>query len=656
VNTLAIVLCCLTAAPSQSADVPFQIWPDAIGEEVRKNVNCSARPLGYTAQEMASFPGYTHRLGYVRQLFADATQVPHETNRLARRMLDSSFDRAVYQAMGLLGSKISLESAADKAAVTINPADEKSKAAWEALPEQVRGAIEQVVRGAQGAVPHIHQAFDWTTIDRLSGGAQAVNLRTPAMYHYVADPWLGYNSYGSTSFAALASFKSTPLGNAAAAVFAALPQACDDLVAASQDGAIPQFDSLLLKTSAGRVRVLGPGPNRHEGGEAIIIDLGGDDHYAGHLAVPASKSVPVSLVIDVAGNDTYDGRGAATIACGLLGIGALFDLGGNDQYTCGDSGLGCAWHGVGLLVDRTGNDTYRGRQWCQGAAHAGVGMLIDEAGDDQYFCQLESQGLGSTLGIGVLLDKSGKDRYHAYDNENGRRITFPSSQTKSHETSLSQGCGYGRRADGQDGRSLAGGVGALFDGAGDDSYYGGVFSQATGFWWAIGMLVDFGGHDTYRGVYFAQGSAAHFALGSFVDHAGNDRYNDARVLGLALGAGRDGSIGTFVDCAGQDDYYIPKTSAGGGNLNSIGLFCDWQGSDEYHPLTHTYMGAASAANPRSEPFRTRMPTIGAFVDLSGDDRYPSGHAPRNNTKWHHQASGSEWGFGWDSGSQQKHKD
>ena len=87
--------------------------------------------------------------------------------------------------------------------------------------------------------------------------------------------------------------------------------------------------------------------------------------------------------------------------------------------------------------------------------------------------------------------------------------------------------------------------------AGDDSYYGGVFSQATGFWWAIGMLVDLGGNDTYRGVYFAQGAAAHFAIGSLIDHAGDDHYNDARVLGQALGAGRDGSVGTFVDVSGR---------------------------------------------------------------------------------------------------------
>jgi hypothetical protein len=275
-------------------------------------------------------------------------------------------------------------------------------------------------------------------------------------------------------------------------------------------------------------------------------------------------------------------------------------------------------------------------------------MLIDEAGNDKYFCQVESQGLGSTLGVGVLIDKSGNDRYHAYDNENGRRITFPSSQTASHETSLAQGCGYGRRADNTDGRSMAGGVGALFDGAGNDSYYGGVFSQATGFWWSIGMLVDLGGDDKYRGVYFAQGASAHFAIGSMIDESGDDRYNDERVLGQTLGAARDGSIGTFVDVAGNDIYYIPKKSAGGGDMNAIGLFCDQDGKDEYHPLAHSYMGAASAANSRGEYFRTVMPTLGVFADLNGEDRYPAQGSIRNQAKWYHESGPQLWGFGFDT--------
>jgi hypothetical protein len=499
------------------------------------------------------------------------------------------------------------------------------------------------------AKPHIDQAFDWDAVAQHVGKARAGDPGTSRIYQYAAAPWLGYSSRSTASFAALKTFRSTPLGDASEIFLASVRSAVNDLIALHKQGQVPDFDVCRLNSPIGSISILGPGNNTHRGTEAIVIDLGGDDQYSGRLAVPTFRSEPIGLLIDVAGDDTYDGRRVpASIACGLFGIGALLDLGGHDKYYCGSSGLGCAWHGVGLLLDTVGNDVYSGQHWCQGAAHAGVGMLIDESGDDRYFCQLESQGLGSTLGVGVLVDKQGNDRYHAYDNEGGRRISFPSSQTKSHEVSLVQGCGYGRRADNTDGRSMAGGVGALFDGAGDDSYYGGVFSQATGFWWSLGMLVDFGGEDRYRGVYYAQGASAHFAIGSLIDHAGNDQYNDRFVLGQTLGAGRDGSVATFVDVQGDDIYYIPKKSAGGGDMNSIGLFCDQQGDDSYHPLRQSYMGTASSTNPRGEYFRSVMPTIGVFVDLDGQDKYPSFGRPKNNAEWHHQNRSHQWGFGLDA--------
>ena len=99
---------------------------------------------------------------------------------------------------------------------------------------------------------------------------------------------------------------------------------------------------------------------------------------------------------------------------------------------------------------------------------------------------------------------------------------------------------------------------------------------------------------------------------------------------------------------GNDVYYIPKKSAGGGDMNSIGLFCDQDGADEYHPLAHSYMGAASAANSRGEYFRTVMPTLGVFVDLNGEDRYPAQGSIRNNAKWYHESGPQLWGFGFDT--------
>ncbi len=626
---------------------PLVMWPANIGKYIRQNVGATDRGLGYSRQEMSYFPGQTYRLGYVSQLFQNAETIPQTTNELAVRMVAGSFEKSTAAALRLLGAKITPAAIDTQLSVTIEPADASSKQAWEALPGEVRSAVGNLVRGIVTAKPQLDQAFNWAEIGRQAGDAEVRNLGLRQVYQHAAGAWLG--GWSGSSVSALNSFKATPLGNAGEAVLAGVRLAITELLVANQQEQIVSFTLCRLKTPVGTVAILGRGDNVYQGTDAIVIDLGGSDRYTGRLAVPVSKAAPVGLLIDLGGNDTYDARQtAASIACGLFGIGALFDLGGHDKYYCGDSGLGCGWHGIGLLVDTGGNDLYSGHQWCQGAAHAGVGMLIDEAGNDQYFCQLESQGLGGTLGIGALIDKSGNDRYHAYDNENGRAITFPSSQTKSHEASLVQGCGYGRRADNSDGRSMAGGVGALIDGAGDDTYYGGVFSQGIGFWWSLGMLVDMGGNDKYRGVYYAQGAAAHFAIGAHLDHAGNDQYNDRSVLGQVLGAARDGSVGVLLDRQGDDSYYIPKKSAGGGDMNALGVFCDAAGDDAYIPTGSSYLGTASSSNPHGEYFRRTMPTVGVFADLAGNDTYPAHGPEKNNARWHHQSGSLSWGFGLDT--------
>ena len=443
VNTLTLLMLVSLGQSETSGSEPLRLWADNIGAYVRKNVGCADRPIGYTADEMAPFAGYPYRLAFVSRFFEDAERVPVETDRFARRMLSEGYDGAIESALGMLGAKRSDVNAQEQPGTAIEPVDGASKTVWESLPDNVRLAVEDLVRGAMAARPELHQAFDWDAIARQTGGAGTSDLGASAVYNYAVGPWGGYGS--SASLAALQSFRSSSLGNAGRLFLASVRAAVARLEDVGEGVEIPRFVSCRLKTPAGFVRILGTGNSSYQVGDAIVIDLGGNDHYSGRVAVPRSKASPVGLLIDVSGDDTYDCRQApASIACGLFGIGVLVDLGGHDKYYCRDSGLGCAWHGIGLLVDKAGNDQYSGNQWCQGAAHAGAGFLIDESGDDRYLCQLESQGLGSTLGVGVLIDKAGDDRYHAYDDENGRAITFPSSQTKSHEVSLVQGCGYGR--------------------------------------------------------------------------------------------------------------------------------------------------------------------------------------------------------------------
>ena len=81
------------------------------------------------------------------------------------------------------------------------------------------------------------------------------------------------------------------------------------------------------------------------------------------------------------------------------------------------------------------------------------------------------QGVGLVRGIGARVDREGDDVYIADD----KILKYPAVQTKKHNTRLAQGVGYGfRRAD------LAGDIGLLIDGGGDDQYAAGLFLDEGG--------------------------------------------------------------------------------------------------------------------------------------------------------------------------------
>ena len=249
--------------------------------------------------------------------------------------------------------------------------------------------------------------------------------------------------------------------------------------------------------------------------------------------------------------------------------------GGNDTYRADHLGCGLASFGVGLLVDRGGKDRYEIDRVSQGAAYFGIGILSDLTGDDEYRCFTQAQGFGGVKGCGVLVDREGDDRYDADDT----KIRYPSPQDPKHNTSLAQGCAFGRRDHPGEGHSLAGGVGVLIDGKGDDRYSCGVFGQGISYWYGLGMLIDREGNDTYRGVWYCQGSAAHYGVGALLDLAGDDKY--VTTLTMGQGAGHDYSTAWFHDVAGNDTYESPGNCMGLGLYNGIGIFWDGAGDDTY---------------------------------------------------------------------------
>ncbi len=384
----------------------------------------------------------------------------------------------------------------------------------------------------------------------------------------------------------------------------AAERAARDLAAAAQPGAAP-FE-LEVATPLGLVRVDGTRKataHAIQGDCLLLVDLGGDDTY------PAVGGTVASILIDVAGDDRYDASAAGVggIAAGRLGASIVVDVAGKDSYRAGSFGLGAGCFGAGILCDLAGDDVYEGDRHVQGAGLFGAGVLLDAAGNDRYRAFTQAQGYGFTLGCGLLVDREGDDVYVADD----ATIRHPAPQTAEHNVSFAQGAAFGRRADLSDGRSLAGGAGLLFDGAGDDRYSCGVFGQGCGYWYGVGILADAGGADEYAGVWYVQGSAAHFAVGVLHDGAGADRYR--ATMNASQGCGHDLSVGLLYDGAGDDRYEAPSLSLGAGSANGLGVLLDRAGADRYVIAGGPGLGGASAG--ASAGLRRHLKTIGLFLDL-----------------------------------------
>lgn len=352
----------------------------------------------------------------------------------------------------------------------------------------------------------------------------------------------------------------------------------------------------------------------------LIIEPDGDDEYINSSIT--DKSFPLSILIDLNGNDKYKGRNGA----GLCGSSILIDIKGDDEYKGEKIGIGVGLFGFGIILDFEGNDKYICDSYGEGAGLFGAGILSDLNGNDYYEGFQCIQGFGFVKGCGLLIDKEGNDTYIARDDT----VKYPSPQTKEHNVSLAQGTGFGIRADFTDGHSLAGGIGFLIDGNGNDRYYCGVFGQGCGYWMGSGFLIDFNGNDEYKGIWYTQGASAHFATGILLDLKGNDKYKTEMNMGI--GAGHDFSLGYLVDYKGNDLYEAPNLSLGAGNANGIGIFIDHEGEDEYKTKGGLTLGKANISIGAIPSLRNYIRCIGIFIDGKGKDRYYEKFA-RNKKIW-----------------------
>ncbi len=373
---------------------------------------------------------------------------------------------------------------------------------------------------------------------------------------------------------------------------------------------LPRDFEFRLETGIGLLVVSGAGPDVHMSGD-FIIDLGGDDFYAGErfAGCAGDPGRPVSFVLDLGGSDTYRCSGDFALGGALMGAAVLRDEGGDDFYQGRDGSQGAGLFGTGILYDGGGCDVHGGGDFCQGAGCFGIGILFadqpegarsDADGADRYSGAGFCQGFSRTGGFGLLFDRHGADVYVSGD----RDMYRPLYADRYH--SLSQGFSVGVREYG-----AAGSIAMLVDAAGCDRYLGGVHCQGAGCWFGAGFLADMGGSDFYSAAFDAQGAAVHSACGVLLDDAGDDFYTLAD--GLGQGCSHDYSVGILVDRAGNDKYATRSAAQGVGLTNGFGMLLDAAGDDSYSGHSGHIQGAGRA--------HSGVYSIGLLADLGGRDAY-----------------------------------
>lgn len=357
----------------------------------------------------------------------------------------------------------------------------------------------------------------------------------------------------------------------------------------------------------------------------IVVDLGGDDVYTGSVASSTALR-PIGVLLDMKGNDEYAGT-TCTQGAGVTGIGMLLDAEGDDVYTAKHMSQGVGQFGLGACIDLGGSDRYDAGYSSQGCGYFGIGLCLDAQGDDEYRLLADGQGLGGVAGVGVLADRSGNDTYYAEPSADlSGRASYHSELTIS--VSNAQGCALGRRGDGGDGHSWAGGMGALVDLEGDDQYVSGNWSQGTGYWFGMGFLYDGDGNDSYRGSVWSQGTGAHFCIGVLIDDGnGNDRHLAAETSTNSLAFGHDFAVAMLINMGGNDTYELQGGGMGTSINRSVAMLVDGGGDDIYRMAAGSVPGSARYDASRFADWASYSTyfadasSVGLFLDTAGRDSY-----------------------------------
>jgi hypothetical protein len=259
-----------------------------------------------------------------------------------------------------------------------------------------------------------------------------------------------------------------------------------------------------------------------------------------------------------------------------------------------------------FILDPAGNDTYSAPWFTD--AKTPFYLLIDLAGDDTYR-NPEMGGLFSVLcGVGANYDGAGDDVYTGGDFALSAFLGFQVTDDHSGDDIYRVGL-YGIGA-GTFGGSL------LLDEAGRDEYYVLEYGEGFGGTLGVGALADYAGND----LYFAGGKYLHTPL------APNDYRSMAQGFGFGMRPDWGGGLGLIYEKGGNDTYKGGVYAQAVAYWYALGMILDESGNDVYDAVYY--------------PQGSGIHLAGGFLfDREGEDHYYSKNGPG-------QGAAHDWAVGY----------
>ena len=376
-----------------------------------------------------------------------------------------------------------------------------------------------------------------------------------------------------------------------------LDRTIQDVLPRLRTAATGGWDGKAVFSESGvNVEISGVGDDLHESKNSnLCIDLGGRNRYAGRYGAGIGYT---GVLIDF-GTETTTNFVDASAGTGILGIGLAYFEGSRPDLNAKNIAFGAGLGGVGLVkVEQAFR--MESRSIGQGFGMCGVGILIGSKGTDSLKIGYLGQGAGMMGGVGWLFNPAGNDRYRA-----GGLIPDGVSQK-----------GYLSRAQGYCG-ILPGGIGLLTDNAGDDLYEAGSEAQACANGFGIASLYDLSGEDSYIAQRQAQAFASSEGSALLFDLAGDDTYmvREGECHAYAV----DRAFAILLDRSGNDVVAAHDSQPATAQEGSVAIYLDAEGSDSFSGP----VGVGIQVNGRFG--------IGLFADFGGDNRFASGPVPGTAT-------------------------